>query len=217
MGVSGPTIGSLRLLRAGALTAPALGLALTAHLVAGGSTPAGPALIGAVVAVGCLATLATGRRLGRRSICFGLAGSQAALHLWFGSTGRDAGCDVGGWIRHGPWSPGHLHGSSVVDCLGTAATTGRAADTSAAVDGVAMLTAHLAAVVLTGLLLGYGETLLWRLLGQLARFFRFSPTTTRPPALTRSPQGWFPSPPPPPAGWRILPARRGPPDGYAPG
>jgi hypothetical protein len=213
------SMGPVRALRAGALAVPALALALAAHLLAGGRTPPGPALLGAGVAIGCVATVATGRRLGPGPIWAGLAGSQGLLHLWLGATSR-GGC---GRLRPDGWSANHLHGMSVVDCLGAAAPAGSTVPPGAPVAGgpfighaMAMLGAHLLAVLLTGWLLGHGEALLWRLWDRLVAPFRL-PRPARPPTSARSPQGWFPARPAPPPSRLILPARRGPPVAHAPG
>jgi hypothetical protein len=230
MDVPVPLVGPLRALRAGALTVAALALALAAHLVAGGRLPPAPALLGAAVVLGCVATMVTGQRLGRSAIWAGLAGSQGLLHLWLGATSRVSGC---GWLRHGGWSSDHLHGSPLANCLSLTGppaspmptaglTTGHFAGQAghyltglAAHHLTAMLAAHLLAVLLTGWLLAQGEALLWRLWDRLLDFVQ-PPRPARPPASTRSPQGWFPAPVAPPADRRILPARRGPPVGHAP-
>jgi hypothetical protein len=220
MGVPVPLVGPVRALRAGALAVSALTLALAAHLLAGGLLPAGPALLGAAVALGCVATAVTGRRLGLGSIWAGLAGSQALLHLWFGATSRVGGC---GWLRHGGWPSGHLHGTSVGACLGSTAPADSATPAGELAasglftgDPVAMLGAHLLAVLLTGWLLGRGEAVLWRLWSRLVTPFRL-PLPAQPPASARSPQRWFPAGSAPPPSRRILPARRGPPVDQAPG
>lgn len=159
--MTSPATGGLRALRAASLATACVSLALAAHTSAGGHAPDALGLLTATVAVGCLALLVTGRRLGRATTVVGLVGVQAALHLWFALTsGQD--CAVSGALVH-------AHGVAAQCAPAVGAPPEPAAVPGAASAGLLMLLAHLAVVVLLGLLLAHGDALLWRLTGLLPR------------------------------------------------
>jgi hypothetical protein len=144
----------VRVLRAGSFAVAAVTLALVAHSVAGGHRPAALALVVAVVVMACGATWATGRRLGRLATASGLVLAQLGLHTWFSLSGGH-GCDLGGLVLS------HHHVQGLACAQGGVDATASAAgpDTGSWL----MPAAHLAAVLLTALLLAHGEALLWRL------------------------------------------------------
>ncbi len=171
--MTSPATGGLRLLRAGLLATACVSVALAAHTSAGGHAPDAVALLTATVGVGCAALLVTGRRLGPHTTVVGLVGGQAALHLWFALTsGQD--CAVTGAFTH-------AHGVAS-RCAPLAGVPPERAATPGAASAVAMLLAHLGAVVLLGLLLAHGDALLWRLAGLLPR-----PVPAPPSPVVRTP------------------------------
>ncbi len=81
--VGGPTWGVLRISRAVCLACVVLGLAGTAHLLAGGRLPTPGVMAGLGLLVGFLAVLLTGRRCGMPTLVAVMAGTQFGLHAAF--------------------------------------------------------------------------------------------------------------------------------------
>jgi hypothetical protein len=151
-----------RVLRATALAAVTVGLALAAHLVSGGPRPAPATLTQAiaVMAVGMavLTRFRGGRPYSPTALLAGLGGAQLLLHQWFAL--QTPGTCAGNLVT------AHLPGGHLLTSLlpwGLLQQTARACATSS--DATAtMLTvavaAHALAALLTGALVARGEALL---------------------------------------------------------
>jgi hypothetical protein len=202
--VSGPA----RALRAVALGAVALALAVGAHVGAGGRMPPLLALLTSVVVLGCLSAVATGRRIGRPPLVVGLGATQLGLHLWFSATSLP-GCGMAGTPL-----TGHVH-AIASDCLTGVGAAPAGADamsmaTATTLASVLMLAAHALAVLVTGLLLAHGEDLLWRLAAELRHALpRFAGASTPVARRSGAPVVTLASPRGRSAVGRVL--RRGPP------
>jgi hypothetical protein len=150
--------GAARALRAAAFSLAAVSLALAVNAVAGDGRPALLTLVAAVVVLGCASLVWVGSELGRRggraTTLTAVVVAQAALHTWF-SLASGQGCDVRGLVL-----TGHQH-------LALTACQPGASGSAGTVPGSAMAVAHLSAVLLTALLIAYGEQAL-RGLGSLS-------------------------------------------------
>ena len=157
-----PASGASRGVRAAALGVVCVALALTGHLLGGGQAPSLWALLILGVPMGAVSLALTSRRRGLPAIGMTVAASQLLLHealMWLTA---GSGCAVSGdphaHLGHGSAAP-------VLDCTGM---TGMAASTASAHFSLsAMLLGHVAATVVTTLVLAYGESLLWRWGGRL--------------------------------------------------
>jgi hypothetical protein len=128
-----------RLIRTAAFAAVSLGLAMTAHVIAGGSVP-GPAMAaGFALAFGAAWPLA-GRERGTPAILALLTSQQLAMHMLFAAA-HDSHPITG--VAHMVHSSGGL------------------------VPDLGMLVAHGWAIALTALCLARGEAALWGLLRRL--------------------------------------------------
>ncbi|MBZ2198672.1 hypothetical protein [Occultella gossypii] len=151
-----PRRGPLRLLRAAVVSVSVLGLALGAHLSAGG-TLGDPLVVAAAGAFTMLiAILVCGSRLNAVTVLALLGAGQLGLHHVFTATaglGATAGCSTG------TAAAGHAHGAalseSVQHCV-TPAGDGHALT-------AAMLGAHVFATVLNAALLWRGDRALFAL------------------------------------------------------
>lgn len=150
-----PARGALRLVRAAVLGSCCLLLALTGHVLGGGAAPSPFALLVLAVPVSCLAVLMTGDRAGLYRIGLTLALTQVGLHQAFMVLAQPH-CPMGA-----PAMAAHVHSAppSPVSCSPAMPMAGATP---------AMITAHAAAAVATGLLLWHGERLLWSLVAWLA-------------------------------------------------
>ncbi len=140
--------GLLRASRAALTTLLVLGLASSAHAVGGGGSPGLMALLVLALLVGPVAWWCTRRRLGAVRLVALLGGAQVAVHLSLSAMAPVTGSA----------SAVHVHGGLPAG-LGPAA--GAAADAHPTA-GASMLLAHVAATVLTAVVLARAEGLLWR-------------------------------------------------------
>ena len=158
-----PLRGRVRALRAGVLGTTSLGLALGAHLAAGGHRPS---LMLLLVCAGLLAVTAATATAGpvRLRLLLPLLGvQQVLLHLVFDAGARAAGC--------GAVDPhlGHAAGP-LLSCSPSAAGTAA---------GGSMVLAHVLATLATSWLLVRGERALWALADRVIRAAAARPTTRR--------------------------------------
>jgi hypothetical protein len=130
-----------RVARGSAAATVSVFVAAFSHSVAGGSLPGvtGIALCLALSVLVCVAL--TGRRLPLARLAVSVAISQAMYHWLFGALGS------GTMVASGGRTPGHLHDAA----LAIPATTPHAHA------GGDMLLAHIAAAIVTVLVLAYGE------------------------------------------------------------
>ena len=144
---AGPLAGRLRLVRIGVLGLAAYGLAVGAHVAAGGSTPGWPLSVMLTTLLGVLAVAFTARRRGLGALLGVLIATQAILHGLFSVLDSPgAGCSM--------VTTGHHTMTAVCGSAGGAML----------LPTVPMLLAHLLATVATAWLLGRGEAWLWRTL-----------------------------------------------------
>lgn len=200
--MSDPTRGGLRLARLGVLVLACLGLAAGGHAVGGGGTPGVAALALAVPPLTLLGLWFTRRERGVGALFGMLTGVQVALHVGFhlGGAQLDIATLGPAMTRNmGHLGPaGHLgHAGQALAPTGTdpavALSGGHAIgmghDLAAAWPSGPMAAAHLIAIALTALALGWGERSLWalarRLLPTLPRAIR--PPTARPPYVAARP------------------------------
>lgn len=140
-----PSRGALRLARASAWAAAALGLSTGAHVVGGGALPSPGA--GALISVALLwcGLLLTQWRLGKVALTLSLGISQLLLHTVLAATESTVTTCVTTGSHH-----------AVVTCAGGAASMPHG--TSAG-----MLLAHTVAALLLALVLARGEDAVWRI------------------------------------------------------
>lgn len=162
----------LRLPRAGAVALTVLTLAGGAHVAAGGQLPAPPILTALAAVVGLSAVLLAGRKMTAPRLVGYLGTSQLALHLAF-SRLADAGTS-------GPTGQPH-HGFATTAASSVPAQTPAPYEHLAADAGSTMTLLHLAATLLTAILLARGEAALWALAAWLKPLHGISETGTIPP------------------------------------
>lgn len=161
-----------RLLRTWTIAGTVLALAATAHVAGGGILPA-PLILAALAALTALgAMLATGLRLGLRSMAILLLGSQLALHEAFGmlappASGPGAAPALAAEAAAALSQAGHDHsGQGAAQAMALMHATG-GADPLGMLSGTPltfwMTVAHLAAALGTAVLLAKGEAALWAL------------------------------------------------------
>lgn len=173
-----PQAGRLRLARAVVVAGTTLGLAVGAHLVAGGSTPATPILLLAAAFLLLASVALAGRRFTPVRLLAVLGLGQLALHgvfSWIGTTtcavlpaalasgaGQpaahahhlpDAAQDLSGCLAPGV---GSASASASVDVLAHGAHLG-----SGGPGAVTMVAAHAVATLLVAALVARGERVLW--------------------------------------------------------
>jgi hypothetical protein len=144
----------LPVLGAAALAVVAVGLALAAHLVSGGSRPTVATLTLAAVVMAVALALLAGRRRTSTGLVVGLGGSQLLLHQWFALA---TPCDCAGHLA-GQMIPG-MH----VLPMGTLAQTARACAGTGEAGATMLIVAvatHALAALLVGALLTRGQALL---------------------------------------------------------
>jgi hypothetical protein len=154
--VSDPTGGALRWTRSAVLTVVLLALAATAHVLAGGNLPSPLVLSSIAVATTCATFAVTRFRMGRLGALGLLGTGELLLHLVFETFGAAAGVTSG-----------------VVTATGHHHEVVRFASVDTLTDpGTSMIAAHVAATVVTALLVAHGERLLGNLLSWLAPLAR---------------------------------------------
>ena len=159
-----PTRGMLRGLRAASLGAVGFGLALVAHLAAGGAAPGPVMLLLLAGLVSLAAVLLTGNRLSPIRVGVSLTAMQVILHEIFMWLGAPAVCVMSG-VSAPPGGPmGHGDGPApLVACASGMAQLG--IDQRSTFAATAMLGAHVAATAVMAALLAYGDQVLWFLAG----------------------------------------------------
>lgn len=150
------THGVLRLVRSTVLATTCLLLALTAHVLAGGAMPSATVLAVLAIPLVCGCIWVTARRTGPVRLGVLLLGSQLGLHETFMTLAHPA-CH--------PAVAGHAAMSMPAGCGPSAATT--TMTTTMAAPSTAMLLAHVTAAAGLGLVLWYGERILWALMSWL--------------------------------------------------
>jgi hypothetical protein len=160
-----PAFGLVRAARACALGATTLSLAALAHAAAGGRLPS-PEVLGTVVLlVAVISTLVTRWRMSRTGAVALLGGGQVVLHeVLLAASSHSGGADPA------EGSGGQPGGSSAAPLTALLTSTARHLATHQAdspIPASAMLAAHAAATVLTGLALAHGDDLLWAVWGWL--------------------------------------------------
>ncbi len=154
--------GALRGARAAVFALAALLLAATAHLAAGGSLPAVPALALLVVPLVWGAVVLTARPRGRGALLVALGGAEIGLHQAFMALAAPV-CPLAAATMAGHGMSGM--GGTLPVCVSH--PMGAMATGSLLAPGV-MLGTHVVATVATALVLAYGERLLDSLAALLA-------------------------------------------------
>lgn len=170
-GMSDPARGGLRLARLGAFVAACLGLAAAGHAVGGGEFPAATALALAAVPLTLLGLWFTRRERGMVALFGLLAGVEAGLHVAFHlaahplvldpdavalGLGRAGHSGYSGHLGAMP-SPGAVDAAHALPA-GVASTP---MDLAALLPSPGMSAAHLVAIALTAIALGWGDRSLW--------------------------------------------------------
>lgn len=159
-----PTRGVLRGLRAASLGAVGFGLALVAHVAAGGSAPGPVVLLFLAGLIGLTALLLTRARLSPVRVGISLSAMQVVLHEAFMWLGSPAGCSMTGVVDPGGMQMGH--GSQpVLECATGMARAGMGQGSVFA--AMTMLGAHVVATAVMVVLLAFGEKMLWFLAGSV--------------------------------------------------
>ena len=145
-----PTRGATRLARAASFGVATLALAAGAHVAAGGGLPSMTILAILAVPVTMAAMALTGRRCGPVLLLASMAGAQVLLHETLEALTAQV--------------PGDLAGQ-----MSAASASAMGGHAMAHADGwsVTMTAAHVAATVVTALLLARGEQALWQLVSRL--------------------------------------------------
>jgi hypothetical protein len=162
--VDSPASGAFRGVRAAVLGLVCVALGLTGHLVGGGRAPSLWALLILGVPMGAVSLILTSRRRGLPAIGATVAVTQLSLHQALMWLTAGPACAVTGdphaHLGHGTTAP-------VLHCASMAGMGAPAGSVHFALG--AMLLGHIAAGVVTTLVLAYGESLLWRAWGQIVR------------------------------------------------
>jgi hypothetical protein len=145
-----PLVGWWRLARVAGLGLSTYGLAVGAHVAAGGGWPGWPISLMLAALLGVSGVALTTRRRGLPTLLAVLAVGQTALHVLFTRLDSTASCGVTGLGHH----------ATAVSC-GPPTEVGSA---GMAMPSLPMLVAHLAATAATAWLLARGEAWLWRTL-----------------------------------------------------
>ena len=148
-----PLAGRWRLARVAGLGVPTYGLAVGAHIAAGGGWPGWPVSLMLAALLGVSGVALTTRRRGLPTLLAVLVVGQTALHVLFTRLDATASCAVTGLAHH----------ATAVSC-GPSTGVGSA---GMAMPSLPMLAAHLAATAVTAWLLARGEAWLWRTLGNV--------------------------------------------------
>jgi hypothetical protein len=162
-----PTRGLLRGSRAASLGVVGYGLALLAHVAAGGITPGPAALLLLAGLMGLASLLLTGVRLSPVLVGVSLTAMQVVLHEVFMWLGTPADCSISGVSASGAGHLGQMgqmgQGQPMLECTTDMAQSGmgqRSVPVTSAMAG-----AHVAATAVMAALLAYGEKVLWFLAG----------------------------------------------------
>lgn len=166
----------LRLPRAGAVALTVLTLAAGAHVAAGGQLPALPILTAVAAVVGLSAVILAGRKMTAPLLAGYLGTSQLVLHLAFSRLANPGTSGPAVQPHHGfttpTWGP---------------AETPAPYEHLAADAGSTMTLLHLAATLLTAILLARGEAALWALAAWLKPLHGIPETGTIPPRFRVQP------------------------------
>ncbi|HET8615143.1 MAG TPA: hypothetical protein VFL94_06430 [Actinomycetales bacterium] len=147
-----------RVLRATALAAVAVTLALGAHRLSGGAPPTASTLLQSLLVLAVVMGLLTAGRRRPTTLLVGLGGSQLLLHEWFAlATPGECAGHLASQVPGVHLLPQQLlPWGLLADTARACATTG---DTGATLVAVAVVT-HALAALATGVLLSRGEALL---------------------------------------------------------
>lgn len=178
--MSDPARGGLRLARLGVLVLACLGLGAGGHAVGGGGVPEVTTLALAVPPLTLLGLWFTRRERGVAALFAMLTGVQAALHVGFhvGGAQLDAAGLASAWsghVGHAGYAghvghAGHALAPAGADpgvALSAAHAIGAGHDAAALWPSGPMTAAHLLAIGLTAVALGWGERSLWALARRL--------------------------------------------------
>lgn len=146
----------LRLVRAAAVSSVATLLAALSHTFGGGAAPHPLLILAVATLLTPFSALLVGTRQSRGRVASAVFVAQAAFHMLFQALGSPTGADTLGGV-------GHTHHLNL-DLLGPA--------TSETSLSTTMLLAHLAAAVLTTVLVWHGETLLGSIVRWVEAMFR---------------------------------------------
>ncbi len=139
--------GVLRASRAAVATLLVLGLAGSAHTMGGGAAPGPMAVLVLALLVGPVAWWCTRRRLDTAHLFLLLGGTQVAVHLVLSAMAPVTGTAAAAHVHEG---------------LPAGLGAGGAVAAHEHLPGAGMLLLHVAATVLTALLLARAEDVLWR-------------------------------------------------------
>ncbi|WP_311214586.1 MULTISPECIES: hypothetical protein [unclassified Arthrobacter] len=144
-----------RIPRATAVAVTVLTLAVAAHVLAGGELPAFPVMTALAAVVALSAVMLAGRKMTAPVLAAYLGIGQATLHLAFSAL-SGPGTPTPAVAHHGglPGGTGSVAAGAPHDHLSADASLG-------------MLGMHVAAVLVTALLMARGESALWALAGWL--------------------------------------------------
>ena len=139
------------------------GLALFAHIAAGGAAPA-PVVLLLLAALVCLAALLlTGTRMSPVRVGVSLTAMQVVLHEVFMWLGAPAACSMSG-VSATPGGP-MSHGGGLAPMVECASVMAQAMGQRSAFGATAMVVGHVTATAVMAALLAYGEQVLWFLAG----------------------------------------------------
>ncbi|QQS01025.1 MAG: hypothetical protein IPK37_00500 [Austwickia sp.] len=188
-----PARGGLRCARLGAVVAACLGLAAGGHALGGGGLPSASTLALTLPALGLVALWFTRRERSIPTLFAVLVGVEAALHAYFhlaahGAPALNSGLDAAlltGHAGHGRAAaasqvsqvshadPGHTLG------LAGGGHAGQSLDSLSLLPSPSMAAAHLLAIALTALALGWGDRSIWAAARRLLPVLAAAPAVPR--------------------------------------
>lgn len=195
-GMPDPARGGLRFARLGAFVVACLGLGAAGHAVGGGGVPTAPTMLLTIAPLTLLGLWFTHRERGVWGLFAALTVVEAALHVVFHAAhAADPAAGVAAAVAARAGHAGHA-GSDLAQASGHAGhLSGLPADGLLArgmLPSGSMLAAHLIAIAVTALALGWGDRSLWamarRLFPVLAAAVRPAyPLAIRQPTTTPAP------------------------------
>jgi hypothetical protein len=173
-----PGDGALRVARTVAVTAVVVGLAVAAHVAGGGRPPRALGLVGLALATAYVCAWLARRRLSLPVLAGVLAAGQWALHHTFDVLEASCATTIVPAAH-----AGHTVAAGSCEPVAAAAGSGLAAGQHLAAPSWAMLLAHVAATLVSALVLASGERALWALCGLLATLVPALPRAAAPVAV----------------------------------
>lgn len=187
-----PARGGLRCARLGAVVAACLGLAAGGHALGGGGLPSASTLALTLPGLGLVALWFTRRERSIPTLFAVLVGVEAALHAYFhlaahGAPALGSGLDAALLTGHGRAGHGQAAAASQLGhadlghglVLPGGGHAGQSLDVVSLLPSPSMAAAHLLAIALTALALGWGDRSIWAAARRLLPILAAAPAVPR--------------------------------------